>query len=199
MYVKWPTPARRVMKDVSCYTTFWLLESIVKPLQDASQMVKSATGKCILIFASIWGAFYFWEIKYKGLERIHTGEQKYKLQAAVNMVMQCQSPWKAENCTWLPTICSSERTLLHELSAHFNILVKQKSCTNISVIMEPTLSDMSAASELRIPVISSVEEKCWNSHTYFQFTTHNSDMTILYLYSWCHKPNGSCNVNYNVQ
>jgi len=47
------------MKDVSCYTTFWLLESTVKPLQDASHMVKSATGKCNSIFASVWGSILF--------------------------------------------------------------------------------------------------------------------------------------------
>ena len=47
------------MKDVSCYTMFWLLESTVKPLQAASHMVKSATGKCNLIFASICGSILF--------------------------------------------------------------------------------------------------------------------------------------------
>jgi hypothetical protein len=45
------------MKDVSRYKTFWLLDSKIKPLQDASHMAKSASlmGKCILIFASTWG------------------------------------------------------------------------------------------------------------------------------------------------
>jgi hypothetical protein len=77
-----------MMKDVSWYTMFWLLESIVTPLQNASHTVKSAIGKWIFIFASIYGTFYFTEIKYKGLESIHTGKQKYKLQDTVNMAME---------------------------------------------------------------------------------------------------------------
>lgn len=147
------------MKDVSCYTMFWLFESTVKPLQDASHTVKSATGKCILTFASIQASILFY-IKYKGLERIHTGKHKYKLQAAVNRVRQCQSPQKAENCTWLPTTCFSERALLHEISVHIKILVKTEVTYECICEMEPIRSDMSATSESRISIISSVEEKC---------------------------------------